>query len=275
MSLNTEKYHIFFRTKEKPNENPERKNEDALEVLQKQQQIVFALSDGAGGAGLLSAKWSDTLVTRCLEILPTKNNLNQWLDDFSFNFFRDEKEKISDLFKKTKFSKEGSFATLVTGQINLKKHDISLITYGDSLFFHFNNNWDLEGFIPQLSLTDFLKNPYLINWKNEIYNHKIQEYQASIKVGDKLIIASDALSLLILSLYKLKNAKSDELQIILQNPLKNKLNQTVFNLKKYSLTLNKVIRSFQNDFTETIAQLYKTNLLLKDDYSIIVIERDE
>ncbi len=267
------KYDYFFCSEEKPEEDFYRKNEDTIGIEQQKNQLVFALSDGAGGSGLLSADWSKTLVHHCLKQVPTAINLDHWLGEFAFDFFEKAKDQIQDPFKKTKLVKEGSFATLVTGQLNLQTQQVSAISYGDSIFFHFDQNWQLQGFMPEYHLMHFLENPYLINWKLNINPAEIKTYQATIKIGDKIMIASDALSLLILTLYEFEQPQSEQIEQILNSEIKNKLTQTIFKLNQKEYTLKQMLAAFKANFSQEIMQLYQEGCVMRDDYSIIVIER--
>jgi hypothetical protein len=268
-------YDIFANTSSKPNEDEKRENEDFCKILRNEQKISFALSDGAGGSGLLSAKWSRFLVEKFLEKNPTKKTFDNWIGDFYEEFAISEKRKINDPFKRSKFIKEGSFATLIGGKIELKTDEVSAIAYGDSVLFHFSKDWDLKKQLPEITLQGFLENPKLINWKDNIDEKRIYEYSAEVKIGDKIILASDALSALILLLWKLEKRKNLDIEIpqILESKFDNKLFKTVRKLKDKNISLEQIIPLLKNDFSNTVNKFYEQGYLMKDDYSIAIIER--
>jgi hypothetical protein len=250
-------FDYFFSREKKPEEVESRKNEDFCKVEGRDGNIVFALSDGAGGSGLFSAEWSEALVEHFIEEFP--EDLNVLLDSFWEDFVKFYKFEIDDNFKRTKFQKEGSSATLVGGKI--ENGNLEAISYGDSLLFHFDKEWNLKKMLPEMNLIDFQKNPELINWKHSLKEEFVKRYSAKVETGEKIVLVSDALSVMITAL----SQNGDILET-------GKISKTVEKLRSSDMTLQKAISKLRENFSKSVMEFYKSGYLLRDDYSMILIE---
>jgi hypothetical protein len=298
-------YHKYF-TVAKPEESDNRKNEDSLKVYEDENSIVAVISDGAGGTGLLSADWSQTLVDNFIKDKPSKDELDNWLEKIAEDFMN-RKNEIKDSFKRTKFMREGSSATLGGIVLDKKSNLAKTITYGDTPIFHFSKDWQLKNKNPKnLTLSSFAKFPYLLNWRDIVDIEHVDEQEWTLEVGDKLIIASDGLAIFLFTIYllqdesqkskedidevlKAKDKISETIENLKKQNLKKqnlkkqnlkKQNLKKQNLKKQNLKLEDIINEFigykngeNKDILGLLYQYYKEDFLVKDDYSFIYIER--
>jgi|GEM_PF-2954944 hypothetical protein len=274
-------YHYKFFTVAKPEESNDRKNEDSLKVDEDENSIVAVISDGAGGTGLLSADWSQTLVDNFIQDKPSKDGLDNWLGKIANNFMN-RKNEIKDSFKRTKFMREGSSATLGGIVLDKKSNLAKTITYGDTPIFHFSKDWQLKNKNPKnLTLSSFAKFPYLLNWKDIVDIEQVDEQEWDLELGDKLIIASDGLAIFLFTIFLLQDESQkskEEIDEVLK--AKDKISDTIEKLKQQNLKLADIINKFigyKNGENQDMLGLYKyykeDGFLVKDDYSFIYIER--
>ncbi len=266
------KYNIQEFSMSKMNESSERENEDSVDFIDDDEQIISAISDGAGGVGLLSSKWSKCIVENFIKKQPTKASIDDWLGEFSHSFSSDK--QFNDVFKKTKFRKEGSFASLCGAVINKNSNKIYSISYGDSMLLHFDKDWSLKYRNPNIYLSDFSKFPHLLNWKDIAKSNLTTEENSDFDVEDKLILASDGLAFMLLSIYLLQDTTKkydQEINLMLEKP---DLNHYYFEkLKNSDYKISDVVKDLCSDFETNIKIFYDNNCLTNDDYSFVFIER--
>lgn len=240
---------------------------------------LIAISDGAGGYGILADKWSEYL----LEHLPNNpiknfNEFDNWLGAIWKEFY-DRYEpliKEKDAFIQNKFYEEGSCATLIAVWQNNKK--VNWIQYGDSAIFIYNKSKKKFRLKSPESISEFLQNPRLINWKDNPSEKYFKIGEDIIDKDDVLIIASDALSCYLLLSYivsEKRKLKEDEKEI-----LSSHLEQYYNALSSLSISsyFNDVLLPLINAakskkaFHNYIKELFENKYIASDDYSFACIE---
>jgi arsenate reductase-like glutaredoxin family protein len=258
----------------KPEESDNRKNEDSLKVYEDENSIVAVISDGAGGTGLLSADWSQTLVDNFIKDKPTKNRLDNWLGKTSEDFMNRENE-IKDSFKRKKFKLEGSSATLSGIELDKSSRKVRTITYGDTPIFHFSKDWTLKNTNPKnLTLSSFRKFPYLLNWKYIIDLEHVDEQEWNLELGDNLIIASDGLAIFLFAIFLLQDAtqqSKENIDEVLKT--RDKISDSIETiLQETNMNLESIIEYLIKN-EKFILDFYNKRYLIADDYSFIYISQ--
>ncbi len=250
-----------------------RKNEDSLFISEQ----IIAISDGAGGVGILADEWAKTLV----ENIPDKpfekaKNIDEWISSLWEKFYNSHLDQLNeDPWKIKKFEVEGSLATLsALWQVGENKFEYR--SYGDSAMFVFNKNTGKLKIQNNLkSINSFTASPPLINWQTEqlsseyFYSQKIE-----LNNDEEIILATDGIAMYIHGAWLVyKNAPNEEI-------LESKMQKIVDYFRANPI----------KDFTKWISQLenasgskkaltkitkdwYKSSFLPNDDYTIVFIER--
>lgn len=240
----------------------------------------FAVSDGAGGCGVFSDKWSDYLVNHLPEKTPLTDaeEFDKWLDDICDTFYVqcEEIAKGLDPMFLNKFYKEGTFATLAAVW-KISSNECKCITYGDSVVFHYDyKTKELEHSFTKLS--DFSNPPYLINVLEPITKSAFKTRTFTLTDSSVIFAATDALSHYILMMYMASklNVYENELKEIIskQNPNSRFVSLAIDQVVNFDEVLNKLICSVQNekDFESSIRELNLNGLIDIDDYTLVVLK---
>lgn len=271
----------------KPSE-PNRTSEDAVlsEPFYNENGVWFGIADGAGGDGYFCGEWAQYLVNE-LKTQPnqfkTIQELDAWVEGFYQTFTHLQKEKIpdSDIIGSNKFSLQGANSTLSAVWINNKQ--LSYLCYGDSCIFIYRNNKLIvlpEYFADDIS--QFSGSTYLINSQQNVAENGFVVNQTSINLldGDTILLATDALSQFLILTDK-SRIKQDKQTIInelvaVSSPLATTI-ESVYNLAETRNTLSELLdNDFNQDkFEELCTELYNTNAILPDDYSLIIYQYKE
>lgn len=242
--------------------------------------FFFAVSDGAGGCGVFSDKWSDYLVNHLPENTPLMDadELDKWLDGICDTFYtkcEDIAKGLDPMFL-NKFYKEGAFATLAAVW-KISPSECKCITYGDSVVFHYDyKTKELEYSFTKLS--DFSNPPYLINVLEPITKSAFKTCTFTLTDSSVIFAATDALSHYILMMYMVSklNIYENELKEIIskQNSNSRFVSQAIDQVVNFDEVLNKLIFSAQNkkDFESLILELYQKGLIDTDDYTLVVLK---
>lgn len=240
---------------------------------------LIAISDGAGGYGILADKWSKYLLEK-LPIQPVLNfkDFDLWLGSIWEEFFNKYEPLIKkkDPFVQNKFYQEGSCATLIAVWHN--ENSINWIQYGDSSIFIYNKTTKQFRLKSPENVTEFLSNPRLINWKDVPSVKYLKIGEDKIKEDEILMIASDALSvyLFLSSIACEKRKLKDNEKNILSTHLEQYLNNLMG--MSYSNYYNDVIvplvdsSKTEKSFQKYLKQLFDKKLIASDDYSFAGIE---
>ncbi|NOX48740.1 MAG: hypothetical protein GXO89_17360, partial [Chlorobi bacterium] len=173
-----------------------RKNEDALFISEQ----IIAISDGAGGVGILADEWSKTLVNNIPD-KPFKSakNIDEWVSLFWEEFYNEYLEELNgDSWKIRKFEEEGSLATL-SALWEVGKSKFEYRSYGDSAMFVFNRNTGELKIQNNLKpVNSFTASPPLINWQTEQFSEEYY-YSQSIEIDsdEEIILATDGIAMYI------------------------------------------------------------------------------
>lgn len=239
----------------------------------------FAISDGAGGCGVFSDKWSDYLVNHLPENSPIMdaNELDAWLDGICDNFYArcENIAKELDPMFLNKFYKEGSYATLAAVW-KTSPNECKCMTYGDSVVFHYDyTTKKLEHSFTKLA--DFSNPPYLINILEPITKSAFRTRTFSLTDSSVIFAATDALSHYILMMYmsSMPEKYEKELNDIIgkQNPNSHLVSMALTQTEKFDNVLEKLISSSDNPkcFEKYINNLYSKGLIDIDDYTFVVL----
>jgi len=250
----------------------QRNNEDAC----LHHDNVVAISDGAGGVGILADKWANTLVNN-VPSQPFKKieNIDKWMALFWEDFYNKySKELQDDPWKIKKFEEEGSLATLsVIWQTASKKFQYE--SYGDSVLFIFNkrsgklhiqNNFK--------SINSFTSHPALLNWATEKH-HKQYFFKQTIHLqkNDEIILATDGIAMYIYGAYL--TSKNTIGEVILESKMQKIVDyykeNPIKNFKQWILKLKESLNTTQ-EFYKWINKKYETACLPNDDYTLVFIE---
>lgn len=239
----------------------------------------FAISDGAGGCGVFSDKWSEYLVSHLPESSPiiSPDEFDNWLDGICDTFY----EKCEDIAKGldpmflNKFYKEGSYATIAAVWKTMQNECICM-TYGDSVVFHYDYTTKvLEHSFTKLG--DFSNPPYLINVLEPITKSAFRTRSFSLTESSVIFAATDALSHFILMMYMVSklDVYENELKEIIskQNPNSQLVSMALSQKVNFDDILNRLINSAKNksDFDLFIHELYENGLIDIDDYTLVVL----
>ncbi len=174
-----------------------RANEDRFRLSQKGDRIVCAVSDGAGSSGMYCGAWAETLVSK-LPNKPLKNfkALNDWMEGFWQGF--SEKYKMlsaSETFKRNKFVREGSCATLTACWVKPIEGGARLywMAYGDSPLMIFQDKANGPRMFFPDSLASFDHAPHLLNWKDLPDESQFHAGTVDLKGPAKVVLASDGM----------------------------------------------------------------------------------
>jgi len=188
-----------------------RVNEDAFLI----KENCIAISDGAGGVGILADLWSKELVQN-IPNKPFKGilGLDMWLSGFWEDFYTGNLPKLEgDPWKLKKFESEGSQATLSVLWKVSKKSKFIYQSYGDSALFVYNTKTGKLKIQDNIkSINYFGSHPYLINWKTEEQPQEgFYEQNISLKANEEIVLATDGIAMYIFGAYMVySNAISEE-----------------------------------------------------------------
>jgi len=252
-------------------------NEDSFFVSDN----CIAISDGAGGCGLYSDEWSQYLINNLPKDKPIKTfvELDNWIDQIWESFYCEHelRSQQGDGLLQSKFYKEGSCATIVSGWAT-GSNDVSWCSYGDSVIFHFNRSSKiLEHSFTKL--VDFSNSPMLISCKESLDESGFRSGMFHIDKDSVIFAASDALSHYVLMMYMLANRNSyvDELDEALHAHSFNSNMLQIADSLKYDFEKD-VIDSIANIvdkpllFEAKMKELYSIGVLDIDDYTIVFLK---
>jgi hypothetical protein len=253
-------------------------NEDAIIT----KDNLFAIADGAGGYGIFADEWSRYLLSNLPgEAIKDYVAFQSWISDIWELFYNKKESEIYqyDGFVQNKFYKEGSCSTLVACWI--EEEYVYWIKYGDSALFIYDKENNSLGSWPK-KVMDFQKNPYLINWKEEVKETAF-EY-GKVQMKDQLIfLASDTLACYLLLSYKiLHNVKDEDMDELRKNNLAigNQYNACLDIINKGACFYDDIVKPLilnadsEKDFTNYIKTLVALEVIQPDDYSFIYYQSD-
>ena len=264
-------------------------NYDASVIKFEKEKGVCVIADGKQNKGIKSDKWAEFLCDKT-PLVPIKSfkGFQIFVESIWEEFYEKTHAKEKDTHKILNFEKYGSFLTFAAGWFYQKtgKPFFDWITYGNSAIFIYNTDTD-ELLIPESdnSLLGFLKNPGLINWKEDSLNNKFfnkgneQELSETLKI----ILASDVMAEhLVLSYLIIKSHDEKYWQIltalmssdtILSNLLFN--NRDIYNYPNFNDLLKdweRVIKT--NNIEWYLKNLKQEQKIGEDDLSLQVITFD-
>jgi hypothetical protein len=241
----------------------------------------WAIADGAGGVGIFAAEWANFLLGK----LPEKpfaesNDMILWANEIWEEFYQDIDNQDLGIDIRSKFIEEGSLATLIAAYYDGKR--LRTISYGDSALLLYNAKKNTLRALPS-ELNTYVKNPFLINWKEEILPEGIKIIDFSWKKQEQLLLCSDALAQFLLLAFACLNPKSDwETQLfdLQKTHQSHRIFQFVESINQYynkDAGFDKDIWSplceaMQNEenFKKYVYQLCEQGLIPNDDYTAIL-----
>jgi len=263
----------------------EDENEDALRIAEGSLFDLFAMSDGAGGAGIYCKEWANFIVNNQPEF-PILSNEEQsiWFQKISKSFYEFIKPKVNydNIFIGEKFDSEGSYATLLYVWVSKKEKKYFLSGIGDTTLFHFkktNDNYSIKFIEPINRQTTLNDNPELINWQKPL-GYSLLSKSVDYENGDTIIICTDSLSRRIVYQLLLINQFQTE-QFLTENINKTyrrdflehlKINQKLFEMREFVDYLRNLIGMSADSFRAELTKWVERNELEKDDYSFIIID---
>lgn len=244
----------------------------------------WAVADGAGGVGIFAEEWAKYL----LEKLPTKpfaqaDEMIRWADSIWEEFYQSIDNQLLDMNIKSKFLEEGSLATLVA--VYAESHNkIKVIAYGDSAMLLYDTKKNTLRALPD-TLSTYVQNPYLINWKEEIQQEGVKIADFEWTKHEQIILCSDALAQFLLLSFACLNPKSDwETQLFeLQKThsthrifqFAGKIDQ-IFdkNISFHQAVWQPLCEAMKNEttFKTHIYQLCEQGVIANDDYTAILLK---
>lgn len=235
----------------------------------------IALSDGAGGGGVLADRWARYLVEHTSQNpIDSYAAFSAWMDEIWEPFYKEAEivaKEQGGMFL-NKFYEEGSFATYVAAWRVDSRH-VRWMAYGDSAVFLYDfKTRNLQCSFPRLS--DFSQAPYLINCPNEP-----QEEGFSTGVMElvnprhsAVFACSDALAHYVLASYLLWKGQlstTDELSKNINLRHLIEMRHADFNKD----VLRPLLQAMQsNNFADHCRRLYREQFLALDDYSMAVLQ---
>jgi hypothetical protein len=261
----------------KPGES-ESKNEDA--ILVNKDNRIFAIADGAGGAGLFCRQWADFIISNIPDH-PITNEIDftNWFNKLREDYNNQKKAETKIQFPELteKYSTEGSLCTLVVLWIVNKK--TYMMSCGDSALFLFTN----KKYFCNLSYPSFMQRPNLLSSIKEYPSGKVFFKQEIFYPKQYYILCSDAIAQYIYCSYLYANSHTAENQKILQT-----VKDDYEFLSQFTIDLGKKNyhqKNFKQDillplfnacinnetFKTYTASLNNSEELPYDDYTIIII----
>lgn len=248
-------------------------NEDSVHCL----NSLIAVSDGAGGCGNFSDRWSK-YITEHIPSSPITNfeSLIDWYEPIACDFYDwadAEADKIGGPGA-LKFYEEGSCATLASVWINVDQ--ASWVTYGDSVVFVYDQKSGVLKHSP-ISLLDFAESPFLLNC-NEVSLVESAANFGSFDISDTSIVfaASDALSHYLIATYYAEH--HDEYSKDLKNSLdantynSNAVSAIISKNENFAFALEKIVRASEEGlFSMLVNQLQNEGVLANDDFSFVAV----
>lgn len=237
--------------------------------------MYIALSDGAGGGGVLADRWARYLVEHTSQkAIDSFEAFSAWMDEIWEPFYK-EAEAIAKeqggMFL-NKFYEEGSYATYVAAW-RVEPQHVRWMAYGDSAVFLYDfKTQNLQCSFPHLS--DFAQAPYLVNCPNEP-----QEEGFSTGVWElvnprhsAVFACSDALAHYVLASYLLWKG-----QLTTTDELSKNINlQHLIEMRHADFqkdVLRPLLHAMQsNSFADHCRKLYRGQFVALDDYSMAVLQ---
>jgi hypothetical protein len=263
----------------------ETENEDAIAIKEVFEKNLFAMSDGAGGAGIYCKEWANHIVNNQPELPFLSNDeANKWFQKISKSFYEFIKPKVNydNIFIGERFDSEGSYATLLYVWVSKTEKKYFLSGIGDTTLFHFKKINDansislIEPISKQSNLND---NPNLINWQKPL-EYSLLSKSVDYENGDTIVICTDSLSRRIVYQLLLINQSETE-QCLNENINKTyrrdfldhlKINQQICRMNEFVNYLRNLIGMSAESFRAEITKWVERNELEKDDYSFIIID---
>jgi hypothetical protein len=263
----------------------EDENEDAIIISENSNFDLFAMSDGAGGAGIYCKEWANYIVKNQPEFpILSEEEANKWFQKTSKSFYEFIKPKVNydNIFIGERFDSEGSYATLLYVWVSKTEKKYFISGIGDTTLFYFkktNDNYSISLIEPiskQLSLED---NPELLNWQKAL-EYPLLSKSVDFENGDTIIICTDSLSRRIIYQLLLINQSETE-QCLNENINKTyrrdflehlKINQRICKMNEFVNYLRNLIGMSTDLFRAELTKWVERNELEKDDYSFIIID---
>lgn len=266
-------------------------NEDYISKIPNEDDnfLMWAVADGAGGAGVFSREWANYLGSK-VPVRPSKfkeNKSKKWFEKISREFYETviNKQDLSDLILQKKVFIEGSFATLSVCWLNKHSNKIYFTSTGDSCVFYFekDNTEFLLKFMTSLNRQSEIDDyPALLNW-NIKNRTELPFNSCTINNEFKVIIATDSLAkwiLLYISLFNplalSKMAEASFMKSVNSEKYEQRKTNMMLGSKLLGLEelfdLLKHISSGEDIFRKTMQNLFNQGEIDIDDYSLIFIE---
>ncbi|NVN96644.1 protein phosphatase 2C family protein [Candidatus Nomurabacteria bacterium] len=268
--------------------NSESENEDFIFEKENDIYSLFSLSDGAGGDGIFCGSWAEFLSTNQPSApFFSVEDAKKWFLEISKKFHDAQLLSITkeNPFVEEKFYHEGSYATLIYCWISKEEYRLYYTGVGDSTLFIFSK--DKSDYITKLIFPinqqqRLNQSPNLLNWRREL-KHNLLSNEFNISSKDKIIICSDSfarwllLNLLVLDCNNTQQLLNPDMISDINSEFIDYL-EYIKTTKKYSSVSNllSVIKEmlFDKDvFQDTLSKLIEQNELVKDDFSVIFLER--
>lgn len=280
----------FAQTVHNFSEKEANQNEDAKIHKVDSRNGLFAICDGAGGAGVFSKEWANFLVNS----IPDDSRIlfedpQAWFVELSQRFYSEviDKKDLSDLLLDKKVHRDGSYSTISVCWINEEQRKITLSSIGDSCCFYFtkqnkNEPFQLKHMTSLNEQNSLFENPNLVNWNNlDLPTFPKHEFQ--IENDYVVVLASDSLAKwLLTNIFVLQPDffnVSNFNQSFLDSLVDARFGKVIESIKQSqsTFTINELIKKIhmitksKNSFEAYIKELVDTNEIEKDDCTLILI----
>lgn len=174
-------------------------NEDAISYRQNGKYDIYALSDGAGGAGIFCGAWARFMVGNQNNAPYTSNDhFSDWFLSVSKYFHDDISPSLTSYepLVAQKFYEEGSYATLLFIWLHKETRKLYFTGCGDSTMFLFELKEDqyITTVIFPINVQSTLDQPpKLLNWRKGFLNDLIlSDHQCSSE--SYIMLCTDSMS---------------------------------------------------------------------------------
>lgn len=236
---------------------------------------LVAVSDGAGGGGLFSERWSKYLLDNLPDIpFESAEQLDFWVGSIWEPFYEicETDAKRMNGMSLRKFYEEGSYATLAAAW--LENGVAKWITYGDSVVFHYRTSSDELEWSP-MNLLKFNEAPFLIGTTSKLSPQGFNKGLFHLSSDSVVFVASDALSHFIIMMYEIRHYLSYESDLLQAMDTRLKNYNVVLTAKtsysaRYKNHIMKIISSSGNraNFARHLTALLRRGVIWNDDYSL-------
>lgn len=264
-------------------------NEDAVMIRQTGDYYMYAMSDGAGGAGIFCGAWARFLAeNQNTEPYTNNEQISDWFLSVSKYFYDDISLTLTNYepLVAQKFYEEGSYATLLFLWLHKESRKLYFTGCGDSTMFLFelkDGQYITTVIFPINVQTSLNQPPKLLNWRKGILNDLIQSEHPCSK-DSYFVICTDSMArwiicnLMFLDSGNLRNCLGKNLYESISNEQMTLIEHLKQNYEWQSVDqfINFLENKLTDDtrFKDFINDKFTSNELEQDDISICISKID-